>query len=128
MVAEMGPSDSSAPRFWSGTARVVRGQELVDEKSTGPAAGPDSQPGSPGIAVPGRLNRQAGVVGGGAGAGRPTQAGSGSADRSVARRGTAGLAGDHAAPVAHPNVGLGHCGDIPGLPSMWDCSPAREDL
>jgi len=47
---------SSSPQAWSGTARVVRGGRLIDERSAGFAADPGSRPCSP------RMRFQAGSI------------------------------------------------------------------
>lgn len=119
---------SDAAHVWSGTARVVRGGELIAQRSAGFVAGPNSQPCFPG------LRFQAGSI-----------------SKLVLSIVVTELAERHelrlqeaigdwldSAPTQWQTItlhqllshtsGLGHWGDIPGLPPILATPPPRAEL
>lgn len=114
---------------WSGTARVVRGNAVIEEASSGFAAGPDGEPCSPG------LRYQAGSI---------SKLVISIVVLSLTERGELSLdepIGRWLDPIppqwnsitlhqllSHTS-GMGHWGDIPGLPATFlTAPPARDDL
>jgi len=127
IVPVVSSDDAEAPPSWSGTARAVRGRDVVDEVSAGFAAGPASEPCSA------DLRFQAGSISKlvlsavvlaltekhGLDLGQPI------------RRWLSKPSADWRAITLHQLLshtsGLGHWPDIPGLPSLSSAPPPSHD-
>ena len=116
------------PKLWTGTARVVRGDEVVEELSLGALGGPGTPPCSP-----------------------TTRFQAGSISKLVLSIVALRLADKHRLRLDEPitrwlgdappgwstitlhqllshTSGLGHWGDVPGLPPLLESPPPRDDL